>query len=331
MKNKLWIWIVLFGYNLCYGQTEIILKYFGPVGHIDSGIVQTNPNSLWQVDFIAYTVSDDLILCIGNDTLHFNVGSNSGKINSFSEFYYDGNIDTLCTSVNCVPSDFYLNIPIGMMRLNFLIPDTICKFAYYIIGNHFISTLYDARIRLLVDGEITENFDTINVCENKQDTFYFKNCQIQHIHYNNKEIIEQPIIHNASCIERNDGWTEFDNKDYNQYALPYGINNFAISNGVCSKDYVLFVDADHSCTNYIPNVFSPNGDGINDMFMMFTRDLDLPYNLSIYDRWGSIVYNNKNAITNETGWNGIGFNPNIYVYKIVCGTELYSGTISLIK
>ena len=40
---------------------------------------------------------------------------------------------------------------------------------------------------------------------------------------------------------------------------------------------------------YIPNVFSPNQDGINDVFSIFS-DENLEYEIHIYDRWGNLMY-----------------------------------------
>ncbi|RMG81294.1 MAG: gliding motility-associated C-terminal domain-containing protein, partial [Bacteroidetes bacterium] len=40
---------------------------------------------------------------------------------------------------------------------------------------------------------------------------------------------------------------------------------------------------------YFPNIFSPNGDGINDTFFGQGTDFE-PLRLVIYDRWGGRVY-----------------------------------------
>ena len=54
---------------------------------------------------------------------------------------------------------------------------------------------------------------------------------------------------------------------------------------------------------YIPNAFTPNGDGLNDSFKI----LGLPpenitkFNLQIYNRWGQIVFSTNNILN---GWDG---------------------------
>jgi gliding motility-associated-like protein len=57
--------------------------------------------------------------------------------------------------------------------------------------------------------------------------------------------------------------------------------------------------------NDIPNLFSPNGDGMSDVFEISGIE-DFPeFKIQIYDRWGSEVYNyNNNGNTNPNWWNG---------------------------
>src|SRR5690606_17946782 len=52
---------------------------------------------------------------------------------------------------------------------------------------------------------------------------------------------------------------------------------------------------------FIPNAFSPNGDGLNDEFLPFNENL-ISFNMQIYNRWGEMIYNNSNS---NRGWNGL--------------------------
>ncbi len=57
---------------------------------------------------------------------------------------------------------------------------------------------------------------------------------------------------------------------------------------------------------FIPNSFSPNDDGINDYFTVYTHnDLKISY-LRIFDRWGEMIFEANNITTNDDikGWNG---------------------------
>ena len=57
----------------------------------------------------------------------------------------------------------------------------------------------------------------------------------------------------------------------------------------------------------MPNVFSPNGDGLNDIFTLFTdSDVKEITLLEIYTRWGDLVFRKKNYLPNvpTEGWDG---------------------------
>ena len=72
---------------------------------------------------------------------------------------------------------------------------------------------------------------------------------------------------------------------------------------------------------YVPNVFSPDGDGINDVFAMsFGSDLQVTAMTgAIFDRWGNLVYG-SDAISFE--WDGFfadeAMMPGVYAYLIRC-------------
>lgn len=91
----------------------------------------------------------------------------------------------------------------------------------------------------------------------------------------------------------------------------------------------------------IPNVFTPNGDNVNDFFNIAyvgIRDITaFVQEFQVFNRWGQLVYDND---TPATGWDGnVNGNPapsDVYVYKIVVQfpdgtTEENSGEVTLIR
>ena len=55
-------------------------------------------------------------------------------------------------------------------------------------------------------------------------------------------------------------------------------------------------------TYYVPNSFSPNNDGINDVFKPITNAVDPEYyHLMIFNRWGEMVFETKDS---KQGWEG---------------------------
>jgi len=72
---------------------------------------------------------------------------------------------------------------------------------------------------------------------------------------------------------------------------------------------------------YAPNAFSPNDDGINDIFSLFARSDDVEaYTLRIYDRWGSLIFEQDTLAANvdREGWDGtirgLEAHEGVYVY-----------------
>jgi len=94
---------------------------------------------------------------------------------------------------------------------------------------------------------------------------------------------------------------------------------------------------------YIPNVFSPNGDGANDGFTVFGgRAVEQIDFLRIYDRWGGLVFERDNFQPNETslGWDGKAdgrpVNPAVFVYytsvRYINGSVLeFSGDLTVLR
>ncbi len=56
---------------------------------------------------------------------------------------------------------------------------------------------------------------------------------------------------------------------------------------------------------YVPNVFSPNGDGLNDVFQLGVSQLaDFMIRIAIYDRWGNLVFA-ASGMPNQISWDGM--------------------------
>ncbi len=51
---------------------------------------------------------------------------------------------------------------------------------------------------------------------------------------------------------------------------------------------------------WVPNAFTPNGDGNNDAFLPYINNVDF-YNIVIFNRWGKLVFESSN---NTIGWDG---------------------------
>jgi gliding motility-associated-like protein len=86
---------------------------------------------------------------------------------------------------------------------------------------------------------------------------------------------------------------------------------------------------------YIPNAFTPDGDGLNDRFRIVGSDPDIDADLQVFDRWGGLVFETSDL---SRGWDGLcGNQPcqaGTYIWIIRVKsytTKVYKGTILLMR
>lgn len=73
----------------------------------------------------------------------------------------------------------------------------------------------------------------------------------------------------------------------------------------CSTDTTIFIVRE-DCAIYLPNTFSPNNDGINDLFQInvgafFKGEFK---SFRVFNRWGGKIFEVKNFKPEEVGWDG---------------------------
>ncbi len=93
---------------------------------------------------------------------------------------------------------------------------------------------------------------------------------------------------------------------------------------------------------YMPNTFSPNHDGMNDVYYPRGTGIFSIKSLKIFSRWGEIVFERNNFKANDAskGWDGIfkgqplGSDVFVYIVEVQCdnnSTLTFKGDISLLK
>lgn len=83
----------------------------------------------------------------------------------------------------------------------------------------------------------------------------------------------------------------------------------------------------------IPNVFTPNGDGLNDTFMVPGLEFYEANELTIFNRWGATVYDKKSY---KNDWTGDQLNEGTYYYLLKLKTagnkwEVHKGFVMIIR
>ncbi len=130
-----------------------------------------------------------------------------------------------------------------------------------------------------------------------------------------------------------------------------------ISEPLTTTVYQLIVSDENGCTAtdsvtihvstisdvFIPNIFSPNGDGINDHFTIFAGvSITQIAILRIYNRWGALVFEAKNTSANKahSGWDGYykgkPMPSGVYTYyallrRLDGATEVKKGEVTLVR
>ena len=93
---------------------------------------------------------------------------------------------------------------------------------------------------------------------------------------------------------------------------------------------------------FIPNTFSPNGDGMNDRFYPRGKGVFMIKSLRVFNRWGEMVFERLNFNPNDAsaGWDGKYkgkvLSPDVFVYEceIVCENNQllsYKGDVTLLQ
>jgi gliding motility-associated-like protein len=162
-------------------------------------------------------------------------------------------------------------------------------------------------------------------------------------------VVNQPLQLNATAL----GSSEASNF---VWTPPTGLNNPDIPNPVAilsnSQTYVLTVQSPAGCMAtdtisvtvykispgiYVPNGFTPNGDGINDVFKPILVGMKSLTYFRVYNRDGQLIYSTN--IQNQ-GWDGtfhgIPQDANVYVWMAEGvdyeGNTLYrKGSVTLVR
>jgi len=107
----------------------------------------------------------------------------------------------------------------------------------------------------------------------------------------------------------------------------------------CESSQSVAVVKDSSCPQYVylPNAFTPNHDGRNDIFRPVFAGPHSDYRFAVYDRWGRMMFESRDP---SAGWDGTtgGKDQPGGVYVWMCAFKLYKqpervtrGTVMLIR
>ena len=113
-----------------------------------------------------------------------------------------------------------------------------------------------------------------------------------------------------------------------------------VSDGICSKNASVLVEVrELVCEGpdiFVPNTFTPNGDGQNDVLFVRGRNIS-NMEFMVFDRWGEKVFETTDI---NRGWDGIykgePVDPAVFVYHLtvdcVDGQRYFTkGNVSVVR
>ena len=179
------------------------------------------------------------------------------------------------------------------------------------------------------NGDFIGAIDIVGGCSSAPAVFTF-NIDINTLNVSPDEIIcpgDSAYI-NANASPANIVWQSnglgFDTTSHSVWVAPTNTMYFvAVHNsGACvySDSVLITVDANNNCTplpsDLTSNAFSPNGDGVNDLWII-DDVINYPQNVvSVFNRWGDKILEFNNYDNNNVVWDG----------KSSDGSELPTGT-----
>lgn len=129
-------------------------------------------------------------------------------------------------------------------------------------------------------------------------------------------------------------------------AAPKQTTNYTLETknkgGCTTRDQVTVFVFCNNANVFVPNTFSPNGDGNNDVFYPRGKGIYSIRSLKVFNRWGDIVFDQSNLQPNDItrGWNGqhngktVPSDVYVYTMDVVCENNVilnYKGNVALIR
>jgi gliding motility-associated-like protein len=185
-------------------------------------------------------------------------------------------------------------------------------------GNYFVS--------VMLNGCVSSDTIQINYLAKPQFAFDSTKFICQGAELKLEPAINTPVSY---------AWQDGSSNPYYIVTEP-GIYSLSVSNS-CGVSESSIQVVTGQCKLWMPNAFSPNFDGINDVFRVKYVYPVNEFRMQIFSRWGQLIFNSKNM---SDGWNGtLNGEPmpqGTYVWMINLTDnnnvkQSYSGTVILIR
>ena len=152
------------------------------------------------------------------------------------------------------------------------------------------------------------------------DTSTVKVTSLPSINFGNDTVVckNNPILLDASTTGTS-SYLWQDNSSNKDYLVTNPGVYWVVATSECgnSSDTVFIDVIKCDCSLYVPNTFTPNGDGLNDIFLPIHDCKFLEYEFMVFNRWGERIFETQHT---EKGWDGkynkLLVQDGVYVWRI---------------
>jgi gliding motility-associated-like protein len=151
--------------------------------------------------------------------------------------------------------------------------------------------------------------------------------------------VNTPNVKRVIWSSYSDSLCKKDSSCLQQWVRPVRRTTYSVTvidTGGCKAVGNITISLDKNRPVFIPNSFSPNNDGVNDIFMIFgSQVVKNIKNFQVFDRWGErmCVFQNFKTDNPAFGWdgklNGKEVQPGVYPYFVE--VEYLDGAVEVIE
>lgn len=275
------------------------LFQLSPIENLTKSAIFFPPHGYFQKKFLNIIIPKESL-----DSIYLDSVNIKDKFLPLNEFYYSSEFEI-------TQETHSLSAKYGFQAFAYSISNSLAgpNSAGYNIGGLSFNKPYQFKT--------AESFNLVNLCDN--ETFSYFNSDT------------------FSVYTWNDGYI---NRD--RIFTDSGVYILQVTNTCLNYKYsdtIIINKLNCICTPKVPDIFSPNNDGINDVLKIeFDCSLSSNFKLQVFNRWGILIYENDNYKNN---WDGKDLNnlecvDGVYIFTISYNDEFQNrknskGIVCLIK
>ncbi|MFN3315192.1 MAG: gliding motility-associated C-terminal domain-containing protein [Raineya sp.] len=261
------------------------------------GVLVENTNAIGQMKFspngnmLALCISRNLVV----DFFHFDKGT--GKLSNFVTFSIDEDLNKRIYGIEFSTD----NKKVYISYFNQIPPVGTGSTIFYIIQFNLEEIDFEKKELIIFEKKYNQATTVIGALQLASDgRIYCSHFLPDFFLF----AIEQPNKSGFAC-QMNDTFLKMD--DFIGLGLPNFVSSFLPNEDpdfrFPSREAIL----------EMPNAFTPNGDGINDSFVPIISENITFSTLSIYNRWGKLIFQKDK----EIAWSGEKYPAGVYYYHIL--------------